>query len=88
LVSVIVAPRVRATPRSASIHGLRTGIEPETVTTAVEELFAGFGSLVAELTVAVLETGPAASGAVTLIVIGFAAPTASDGNVHVTTLTT
>ena len=55
----------------------------KTVSTFVDELLAGVRSVVDEETVAVFETVPDA-GAVTLIVIGFAGPTASVGIVHVT----
>lgn len=53
------------------------------VTTAVLELFPGVGSLVADETVAVFEKVPV-GGAVMLMVIGLAGPTARVGIVHVT----
>lgn len=55
-----------------------------TVVVAVDELFADEGSLTADETDAVLTAEPAADGALIVIVIAGAAPTAREGRVQVT----
>src|SRR5262245_63003998 len=72
--------RVRGSIRNVAV------IEPvTTVVPSVSELLAGTGSVVADVTVAVLLIPPPAAGAVTLIVMAGAAPAARVARVQVTT---
>src|SRR5215470_13647656 len=72
---------------SARSHGLSTGMRPGESTTTVDVLvlLASAGSTASLATVAMLMALPGLLCAITLMTMGAAAATPSDGMVHVTT---
>jgi len=73
-----------AAPRSPSIQLLNAGIGSPTASALVEASLPGVGSELVAETVAVFVSVPELTAAVPVIVIGFAAPPASDAIVQVT----
>src|ERR1019366_4189643 len=82
-----MAPRTAASIMSIQVRSAGMLLPGRMGTVDVLLLFAGTGSRRARLTVAVFESVPAEAtgGALIVNVIGFAAPTARVGSVHVTT---